>query len=298
MSDQERDNEQETSDRPQAGERLAIARRDQEISIRDIAKELHLDEVKVQALEENRFEALGAPVFAKGYLRKYAEIVAVPVDDILHDYYQLNRSAGAPPVVAEPRNVPRDIDLTRYILPAFILVVIAGAILWWLQAGSPLPSFDETDSTPASTIDIGQPTRETAAPVSTPSPVDAGDTGVEVPDGGAEAPAGDTADDPAVRVLSEPEPDAPAAASPALPQLRLTMTFTGDCWTEVTDAAGERLYFGLGQEGGSVDISGSAPLRVLFGNHENVSVAVDGAPYDIPRSALRGDTARFTINAP
>ncbi len=46
-----------------------------------MAKELHLDEPKVQALEENQFDVLGAPVFAKGHLRKYAELVGVPVDD-------------------------------------------------------------------------------------------------------------------------------------------------------------------------------------------------------------------------
>ena len=42
---------------------------------------------------------LGAPVFAKGHLRKYAEMVGVDVDDIMTDYYQMNRSTGTPPVV-------------------------------------------------------------------------------------------------------------------------------------------------------------------------------------------------------
>ena len=50
---------------PVAGERLAIARRERAISVHEIAKELHLDEFKVRAIEENRFDDLGAPVFAK-----------------------------------------------------------------------------------------------------------------------------------------------------------------------------------------------------------------------------------------
>ena len=87
------------SNGPLAGQRLAIARRENDISIAEISKELHLDEPKVQALEENLFDQLGAPVFAKGHLRKYAELVGVPTDDILADYYKLNRSTGAPPVV-------------------------------------------------------------------------------------------------------------------------------------------------------------------------------------------------------
>ena len=39
-----------------AGERLAEARRDSQIGVIDIAKELHLDEHKVRALERNEFD--------------------------------------------------------------------------------------------------------------------------------------------------------------------------------------------------------------------------------------------------
>ena len=36
-----------------------------------------------RALERNEFDVLGAPVFAKGYLRKYAQLVHVNSDDVL-----------------------------------------------------------------------------------------------------------------------------------------------------------------------------------------------------------------------
>ena len=57
---------------PVGGERLAEARRELQISVLEIAKELHLDEPKVRALERNDFDILGAPVFAKGHLKAYA----------------------------------------------------------------------------------------------------------------------------------------------------------------------------------------------------------------------------------
>lgn len=340
MSKHKRKKKQDSKEQPLAGERLAAVRRERDIPIRDVARELHLDESKVEALEENRFESLGAPVFAKGHLRKYAEIVGVPVDEVLHDYDEMNRSAGAPPVVAEPRNVPRDIDLTRYILPALVAVLVVGSILGWLLLGSPVPETDQTASTPASRVEIDDSAadssalpREIATPVestqldddtvaandeptaepvagsgessmveSSPEP----DADVETmaaqpesqpvrePEPGPEPASESTAD---LEPAPEPQPEPPASPL-AGPQVRLTMTFTGDCWTEVTDADGERLYFDLGRDGRSINVSGSAPLRVLFGSYANVSVAVDGEPYDIPRSALRGDTARFTIDAP
>ena len=78
---------------PLAGERLAAARRQLKIPLGDVAKALHLDEHKVAALEANRFEIVGPPVFAKGHLRKYAELVGVPIEDMLAD-----SSTARPPV--------------------------------------------------------------------------------------------------------------------------------------------------------------------------------------------------------
>ena len=65
MSDTSRSEEETEPEEPRAGKRLAEARQAQNISVFDIAKELHLDELKVNALEENEFDVLGAPVFAK-----------------------------------------------------------------------------------------------------------------------------------------------------------------------------------------------------------------------------------------
>ena len=41
---------------PRGGERLAEARRERQIAVIEIAKELHLDEHKVRALERNEFD--------------------------------------------------------------------------------------------------------------------------------------------------------------------------------------------------------------------------------------------------
>ena len=84
---------------PRGGERLAEARRAKQISVLEVAKELHLDEPKVRALERNDFDVLGAPVFAKGHLRKYAQLVGVDADDVFADYYQMTRAEALPPVV-------------------------------------------------------------------------------------------------------------------------------------------------------------------------------------------------------
>ena len=278
------DREEETNG-PLAGQRLADARRANDISISEIAKELHLDEPKVQALEENQFEVLGAPVFAKGHLRKYAELVGVPIDDILADYYKLNRSVGAPPIVgAVRRPPPRDVSLGPWIGGAFVIIVVIGILYWWFNREN-----TEIIKTPGA-----------LEPYAAEDQVNIDDVATDVAGADAEQtePQTEAETQPAETQVEAPA-ETPAATQEAVAgEALLVMTFSGDCWTEVTDANGSRVYFGLGQEGQTISRSGVAPMRALFGDHNNVSVTVNGANVPLSGDGRRGNTARVTIDSP
>ncbi len=123
-------------DAPVAGERLAEARREQQIPVIDIAKELHLDEYKVRALERNDFDVIGAPVFAKGHLRKYAQLVNVDEADVMADYYRLDRSAGAPPVITTRRR-PRQVMAIGPWVAVIVVILVAATAYWWFAVREP-----------------------------------------------------------------------------------------------------------------------------------------------------------------
>ncbi|MDX1507764.1 MAG: DUF4115 domain-containing protein [Woeseiaceae bacterium] len=276
---------------PLAGERLAAARREKQITVLEIAKELHLDEPKVRALERNEFEILGAPVFAKGHLKKYASLVGVSADDVLADYYQLNRSSGMPPVVGTVRKRRREVSPGPWIALVLLLMIAATAYWWFFErsAGEPAPMPQGPAVSPLPAEPGGDDVDTDVA-----QPVELPEVSVD-----AEAPAFDI--DTSTPVTAEPVPaettpePAPAVAAG---QVQLQLRFTGDCWTEITDADGRRLFFDLGRDGRVVNVSGQAPLSVLFGNADNVSVRVNGADYAIAPGDRRGLTARFTILAP
>lgn len=264
----------EESQGPVGGERLAAARREQQISVLEIAKELHLDEPKVRALEKNDFEMLGAPVFAKGHLKKYARLVGVDEGDVLADYYQLNRAAGVPPVISSRPRPRREMSRGPWIALIVIIVVVATAY-WWFTS-RPLRVDTPADSVPQESAPADQQD-EPLADIVDSEPV------TEAP-AADEAPETTSEETPAVDVL-------PASAN----EIRLRVTYSGDCWTEITDASGRRLFFELGREGRTVELSGEAPFNVLFGNAENVSLQVNGSDYDLSTAARRGRTARLTI---
>ena len=288
---------------PLAGERLARARREKQISIDEIAKELHIDDYKVRALERNDFEVLGAPVFAKGHLRKYAQLVGVPVGDVLADYYALNRSVGLPPLVARVRPESREINLGRWLAVLLLLGLAAGAYWWFVGQEAPrttvaagdsgrvsLPPASDTVVTDA--VDAADDRTQGDTEADLQAPAAAGETtppvaaATEAPAEISTLPDGD---------VSEPPPPPPG---PAGTEVRLAVTYSGDCWTEITDASGVRLFFGLGSAGRTVNVSGTAPLSVLFGNADNVALAVNDSAYPIAPANRRGLTARFSIPAP
>ena len=277
MSD-ENDNLEDSSelgsDAPLAGLRLAEARREQQIPVIEIAKELHLDEYKVRAMERNDFEVIGAPVFAKGHLRKFAQLVGVSEADVMADYYTLERSAGLPPVVGRKRRQRQAIGLGPWIA-AILVVLLAGLAYWWLADG------DTTTTRPIVGEVAPLPQDE---PLATPAD--------EIVDDSAET----AADEPLTSQPATPDPEPTPVVSTASLETQMSITFLGDCWTDVSDVRGRSLFLNLGKAGRTVNLSGEAPFNVLFGDAANVRIEINGAPFAIPDSARRGRTAKLTIN--
>ncbi len=280
---------------PLAGERLAAARREQQITVVEVAKELHLDERKVRALEQNEFEVLGAPVFAKGHLKKYAQLVGVPIEDVLADYYALNRSSGMPPVVGAVRKPVRELTPGPWL--AVIVVVILAAAAYWYYVVHDDGSASPGNNTPA-TESIDVPTVSPDAGGVDPVGAAAGNAGAAV-ESIPRTPATDVAGQIAADAASSSQPAVTTEPPPVADgNVRLTLTFSGDCWTEITDAGGRQLFFDLGRDGRVANVTGQAPLAVLFGNASNVTLRVNGEPYQIGAADRRGQTARLTIRSP
>ena len=113
---------------PSCGERLLAARQAKSVTVAEIAKELHISEQKVEALERNEFETLGAQVFAKGYIRKYAQMVGVDADEIVADYVEI-AAADTQPLFKARRRPRREMSPGPWIAVIVLIVVIATIVL-------------------------------------------------------------------------------------------------------------------------------------------------------------------------
>ena len=259
---------------PVCGERLAEARRALQISVLEIAKELHLDEPKVRALERDDFDLLGAPVFAKGHLKKYAQLVNVDADDVLVDYYKLTRSASTPPVVSLRPKPKKELSPGPWIGVIVVIIIVVSAFWWFTRPVDPEPVVPFEEALPAAVPQDEEPStlsNEEILEQTTPQVVE-----------------------PVIQEEPEPEPrDEPVVEDG---QLHVLVTYTGDCWTEITDANGRRLLFDLGKDGRTVELSGAEPFNVLFGNPGNVSLRVNGEERALPPTSRPDRPMRLTLS--
>ncbi|MNC13607.1 Cytoskeleton protein RodZ [compost metagenome] len=96
----------------------------------------------------------------------------------------------------------------------------------------------------------------------------------------------------------QPLPADPAgvSAAPTDPNA-LVMNFSADCWLEVTDATGKKLFSGLQRKDGSLNLAGQAPYKLKIGAPSAVQIQFQGKPVDLSRFIRTNQVARLTLNA-
>ena len=155
------------AERHSPGQMLKKERELRGLSVLQAAEDLNLDRKIVEAIEADNFLALGAPVFARGHLRKYAALLGVSADLIV-DRYDALSGTPAPPVVTTTTTAHQPRRKKRLILLPVLLVVLVmvAGIWWWLARG------DSGTAIPAEGVPTAgsQAVGVVATPLSSPIP--------------------------------------------------------------------------------------------------------------------------------
>lgn len=115
------------------GERLQAARIQQGLSLEDVAGRMHLSTNILEAIEENNFDEITAPIFVKGYLRAYARIVSLDEDEMIRQYVDFY-SEEDPPISSTSNMAPElSVADARIKWTTYFVIVILAALLaaWW-----------------------------------------------------------------------------------------------------------------------------------------------------------------------
>lgn len=115
------------------GARLQAARERAELSLVQAAELLHVDPNVIQALETENFAALGAPVYVRGHMRHYAELVKESAPELL-GLYAASTHAGPPPDLTRMPHAKQVSSWRGALITTGIAVVIGigliGSIRW------------------------------------------------------------------------------------------------------------------------------------------------------------------------
>jgi cytoskeleton protein RodZ len=241
------------------GARLRAAREARGLTTLQAAEKLHVDARILEALEAENFLALGATVYVRGHLRRYAELVGESPTELQGMYSDGAQTAG-PDLTRIPHRGPAGHSRRLVALALLVLVAVAIAgVLWWLltlPAAKPRPLAERP-------LPLGEPATVTVA------------------------------DSSAARLVSAVTA---AQSAPGAGDAQLALRFSAISWVAVYDASGRRLLEGISAPDSARTLSGAPPLKVVLGNAPGVAVHLNGQKVPLDGLVRRDGSARFVID--
>ncbi|PSY66917.1 cytoskeleton protein RodZ [Escherichia sp. 20412-1] len=315
------------------GARLRNAREQIGLSQQAVAERLCLKVSTVRDIEEDKAPADLASTFLRGYIRSYARLVHIPEEELLPGLEKQAplRAAKVAPMQSfslGKRRKKRDGWLMTFTwLVLFVVIGLSGA--WWWQdhkaqqeeittmadqstaelnnnqsQSVPLDTATDQNSTTTSPSAAETTVTNTQAPaVTTPVPAVDPQQNAVVPPSQANVDTAATTTPAAPVATTTPDAaaslptDQAAVTTPAADPNALVMNFTADCWLEVTDATGKKLFSGMQRKGGNLNLAGQAPYKLKIGAPAAVQIQYQGKPVDLSRFIRTNQVARLTLNA-
>ncbi|KWU00791.1 transcriptional regulator [Vibrio toranzoniae] len=278
----------------EAGTLLKNKRESLGLTQKQISDRLKLRVTLIQQIEENQFESDQVATFMRGYIRSYAKYVNLDEKVVLS---ALHHAGDAQHQEQEMLSFSRKTKTEKHnsrimLLTWSIFAVIAGiSSLWWWQN-------QQQDTLSQSLVNAERPEELVAEEPLTPeldslaviesvdaltvvSAAESSDTLTQVEETQAAAEVDSAVAEPEVVT---PEPVAN----------QLVMQFSADCWIQVKDAAGNTLSTGIKKAGQTLNLSGTAPYKVILGAPEGVSMTFASEPVDLS-GYTSGKVARITL---
>lgn len=289
------------------GRRLREARESRKFSQQQVASQLRMQVKIIEALEEDDYSALPGITFVQGYLRSYARLLGLPEQSIL-GLMPSDRTESTPELVSSISDGKIEVsssDLPFRMISVLVILAALAGLGWWFSQQTPSPElFESVPMDNGAELGLALPDVVEVAseepPSEEPQPEEAvgeEEISLEVEEAEPiveeEQPVSTPQPEPVVQVSTPVAPDSPELL-PTTPQSKLELEYQADSWSEIYDAAGRNLNYGLVPAGTNLKLYGEAPFRVFLGYASGVTVYYNGDLYD-HSPYQRGDVARFRI---
>lgn len=289
------------------GQCLQAARRALNLSVAEVARELRLSAILIEALEAEDYDKLPAPIYIIGYLKNYTRLLNIPVEPLLSALAKVD--VEVPPLISDVARTPAptyNVIIFRCVGIGLAVLLLAGFIAWLqtqdfdFQLGGKGANKDTIVSraleTPLPAVADDDVSDKNAQAKVAENPVSAGKSADKsrAPDVKARQ-----ADKVAIETGSAKDDSIIANQDIRVIDknlVTLELAYSEDCWSEVFDSAGRKLVFDLVRAGRTRTVAGTPPFAIFLGNARAVEIKYNGEPYDISRH-VRGKLARFQLGS-
>lgn len=299
------------------GEALREARIQRGLSPAEVAEALRLSQKTLDHIETGQFDKLPGDTFGRGYIRAYARLLKLdPAEYVLAYDRQMGIQERERPVhgISQVAAYTQPTRLWVRGTSAAVLLAVVGCGVWWFSEqqrpeatqyaaeASDLMEDVQIDSLPPPVPIPGvQRVNLSLSDSATDQSEDAGAAETEPAEQTVEATAESApaqqaaAGQPAVELASVQTSPAAAtdattaeAAAPVSGQT-FQMSFSDNCWVQISTTEGKVVHSGLMQAGQTINIPQEGPLQVVIGAVEAVSsIQLAGSPVELPSNKQSG----------
>ncbi|MDJ0795332.1 MAG: DUF4115 domain-containing protein [Calothrix sp. MO_167.B12] len=253
---------------------LIQARKEQSLSMEEIAMKTLIRPALLQALEEGRFEDLPEPIFVQGFILRYGDALGLDGSSLAEKFIAISNPPESEEVAPEVEQ-KTDIYIPIFV-PYLVLVVFASLILFYiLNTSRKVETVSQsTSSQQTSKVKTKAPKPVTSPSVSTPSvtpsptPIATASPTPSV----TPSPTPIATASPTPSVTPSPTPSVTPSSAPK--QLEVKLELQGESWVRVT-VDGKKVFEGILKKGEEKTWKANKSLRIRSGNAGAVLISTN-----------------------
>ncbi len=254
---------------PAVGQRFREAREARGLTLPEVAEQIRIRAVYLDAIEKEDWSAIGAPVYIRGFLRTYARFLGLDAEEIVAEF---NLGEGERGAIVPSRGDIADVEraggsrrlqLSPLIWIASLVAIVLIAFVVYNELTLPKPGQTVAFlATPTPTAAATAAATVSATPSTTPSPA------------------------------SSVSPSASPSPLPTDLAHALILRLTGVCWLRVT-VDGNKAFEGMFPMGTTKVLTGKR-VDVLAGNAGAAEIVLDGK--DLGKMGASGEVVERSFS--